>query len=204
MAATPVRRPGLQLQQAVERYREAPLLLAGWGLAWVLLSRLVFWLPLPMALQLLIALLLLSLAMAGLLAVASPSVDTQRPRLPGLLEPLRKQPLPLVLLPLLAGCICALAALLLVIPGLLLVFAWSLSLPALIDRGGEAWEAMGLSFGLVGANWRVLLLPVLVLVLVSVLLARGMAAGPWGFVMFGLWLPLAAFLLQGVYRSVAS
>jgi uncharacterized membrane protein len=128
----------------------------------------------------------------------------QRPRLPNLLEPLRRQPLPLVLLPLLAGCICALAALLLVIPGLLLAFAWSLSLPVLIDRGGEAWDALGLSFGLVRSNWLALLRPLLVLVVISLLLALAMAAAPWGFVLLGLWLPLAAFLLQGVYRPLAS
>jgi hypothetical protein len=194
----------MHLQQAVERYREAPLLLAGWSLAWVLLSRLVCWLPLPLALQLLISLLLLSLAMAGLLEIAEPGGQLQRPRLPNLLEPLRRQPLPLVLLPLLAGCICALAALLLVIPGLLLAFAWSLSLPVLIDRGGEAWDALGLSFGLVRSNWLALLLPLLVLVVISLLLALAMAAAPWGFVLLGLWLPLAAFLLQGVYRPLAS
>jgi hypothetical protein len=194
----------MHLQQAVERYREAPLLLAGWSLAWVLLSRLVCWLPLPLALQLLISLLLLSLAMAGLLEIAEPGGQLQRPRLPNLLEPLRRQPLPLVLLPLLAGCICALAALLLVIPGLVLAFAWSLSLPVLIDRGGEAWDALGLSFGLVRSNWLALLLPLLVLVVISLLLAIAMAAAPWGFVLLGLWLPLAAFLLQGVYRPLAS
>jgi hypothetical protein len=194
----------MHLQQAVERYREAPLLLAGWSLAWVLLSRLVCWLPLPLALQLLISLLLLSLAMAGLLEIAEPGGQLQRPRLPNLLEPLRRQPLPLVLLPLLAGCICALAALLLVIPGLLLAFAWSLSLPVLIDRGGEAWDALGLSFGLVRSNWLALLRPLLVLVVISLLLALAMAAAPWGFVLLGLWLPLAAFLLQGVYRPLAS
>jgi uncharacterized membrane protein len=109
-----------------------------------------------------------------------------------------------VLLPLLAGCICALAALLLVIPGLLLAFAWSLSLPVLIDRGGEAWDALGLSFGLVRSNWLALLRPLLVLVVISLLLALAMAAAPWGFVLLGLWLPLAAFLLQGVYRPLAS
>jgi hypothetical protein len=194
----------MHLQQAVERYREAPLLLSGWSLAWVLLSRLVCWLPLPLAMQLLISLLLLSLAMAGLLEVAEPGGQLQRPRLPNLLEPLRRQPLPLVLLPLLAGCICALAALLLVIPGLVLAFAWSLSLPVLIDRGGEAWDALGLSFGLVRSNWLALLLPLLVLVVISLLLAIAMAAAPWGFVLLGLWLPLAAFLLQGVYRPLAS
>jgi hypothetical protein len=194
----------MHLQQAVERYREAPLLLSGWSLAWVLLSRLVCWLPLPLAMQLLISLLLLNLAMAGLLEVAEPGGQLQRPRLPNLLEPLRRQPLPLVLLPLLAGCICALAALLLVIPGLVLAFAWSLSLPVLIDRGGEAWDALGLSFGLVRSNWLALLLPLLVLVVISLLLAIAMAAAPWGFVLLGLWLPLAAFLLQGVYRPLAS
>ena len=51
MTATPLRPPLLMLQRSWQRYRQAPVLLAGWALGWMLLWQLTALLPLPLWLQ---------------------------------------------------------------------------------------------------------------------------------------------------------
>ena len=60
---------------------------------------------------------------------------------------------------------------------------------------GEAWDAMGASADLVRHQWRQLLPGLLLLWLITLISA---AFGWW---LLGLWLPLAAFLLQDFYCS---
>ena len=193
MTATPLRPPLLLLQRSWQRYRQAPVLLAGWALGWMLLWQLIGLLPLPLWLQFGASLLCFSWASAGLMDVA----ERQTPlTLASLWQPLRRAPWPLLLLPLLIGTLVALASLALVLPGVVLLLAWSLALPLLLDQGGEAWDAMAGSTQLVVRRRHHVLAPLLLLWGVT-LLALGV--GWW---LLGLWLPLAAFLLQALYSSV--
>ena len=193
MTATPLRPPLLLLQRSWQRYRQAPVLLAGWALGWMLLWQLIGLLPLPLWLQFGASLLCFSWASAGLMDVA----ERQTPlTLASLWQPLRRAPWPLLLLPLLIGTLVALASLALVLPGVVLLLAWSLALPLLLDQGGEAWDAMARSTQLVVRRRHHVLAPLLLLWGVT-LLALGL--GWW---ILGLWLPLAAFLLQALYSSV--
>ena len=116
--------------------------------------------------------------------------------LASLWQPLRRAPWPLLLLPLLIGTLVALASLALVLPGVVLLLAWSLALPLLLDQGGEAWDAMARSTQLVVRRRHHVLAPLLLLWGLT-LLALGL--GWW---ILGLWLPLAAFLLQALYSSI--
>ena len=130
MTATPLRPPLLLLQRSWQRYRQAPVLLAGWALGWMLLWQLIGLLPLPLWLQFGASLLCFSWASAGLMDVA----ERQTPlTLASLWQPLRRAPWPLLLLPLLIGTLVALASLALVLPGVVLLLAWSLALPLLLD-----------------------------------------------------------------------
>ena len=193
MTATPLRPPLLLLQRSWQRYRQAPVLLAGWALGWMLLWQLIGLLPLPLWLQFGASLLCFSWASAGLMDVA----ERQTPlTLASLWQPLRRAPWPLLLLPLLIGTLVALASLALVLPGVVLLLAWSLALPLLLDQGGEAWDAMARSTQLVVRRRHHVLAPLLLLWGLT-LLALGL--GWW---ILGLWLPLAAFLLQALYSSV--
>ena len=193
MTATPLRPPLLLLQRSWQRYRQAPVLLAGWALGWMLLWQLIGLLPLPLWLQFGASLLCFSWASAGLMDVA----ERQTPlTLASLWQPLRRAPWPLLLLPLLIGTLVALASLALLLPGVVLLLAWSLALPLLLDQGGEAWDAMARSTQLVVRRRHHVLAPLLLLWGVT-LLALGL--GWW---ILGLWLPLAAFLLQALYSSV--
>ena len=77
MTATPLRPPLLILQRSWQRYRQAPALLAGWALGWMLLWQLTALLPLPLWLQFGASLLCFSWASAGLMDVAErPSPPT--------------------------------------------------------------------------------------------------------------------------------
>ena len=193
MTATPLRPPLLIVQRSWQRYRQAPVLLAGWALGWMLLWQLTALLPLPLWLQFGASLLCFSWASAGLIDVA----QRQSPMtLASLWLPLRRAPWPLLLLPLLVGTLVALASLAFVLPGVVLLLAWSLALPLLLDRGGEAWDAMARSAQLVVRRRQQVLVPLLLLWGLT-LLALGI--GWW---LLGLWLPLAAFLLQALYSSV--
>ena len=193
MTATPLRPPLLLLQHSWQRYRQAPVLLAGWALGWMLLGQLMALLPLPIWLQFGASLLCFSWASAGLIDLA----QRQSPlTLASLWLPLRRAPWPLLLLPLLIGTLVALASLAFVLPGVVLLLAWSLALPLLLDRGGEAWDAMVRSAQLVVRQRQQVLVPLLLLWGLT-LLALGI--GWW---LLGLWLPLAAFLLQALYSSV--
>ena len=193
MTATPLRPPLLLLQRSWQRYRQAPVLLAGWALGWMLLWQLIGLLPLPLWLQFGASLLCFSWASAGLMDVA----ERQTPlTLASLWQPLRRAPWPLLLLPLLIGTLVALASLALVLPGVVLLLAWSLALPLLLDQGGEAWDAIVRSTQLVVRRRHHVLAPLLLLWGLT-LLALGL--GWW---ILGLWLPLAAFLLQALYSSV--
>ena len=146
MTATPLRPPLLMLQRSWQRYRQAPVLLAGWALGWMLLWQLTALLPLPLWLQFGASLLCFSWASAGLMDVA----ERHSPlTLASLWQPLRRAPWPLLLLPLLVGTLVALASLAFVLPGVVLLLAWSLALPLLLDQGGEAWDAMARSAQLV-------------------------------------------------------
>lgn len=196
MSATPFRLPLQTLQRAFQPYAQAPLRLAGWSLGGCLLLQLLAWLPLPLLLQATLILLLIGVLFSGLLGVAQQQrMDSAQLRWRQLLQPLRRAPLPLLLLPLLIGSLSALASLALVLPGLALLLLWSLAMPVLLEQGGEAWDAMGASADLVRHQWRQLLPGLLLLWLITLLSA---ALGWW---LLGLWLPLAAFLLQGFYRS---
>ena len=192
MTATPLQPPLLLLQRSWQRYRQAPVLLAGWALGWMLLWQLMALLPLPIWLQFGASLLCFSWASAGLIDVA----QRQSPlTLASLWLPLRRAPWPLLLLPLLVGTLVALASLAFVLPGVVLLLAWSLALPLLLDQGGEAWDAMAHSGQLVLRRRQQVLAPLLLLWGLT-LLALGI--GWW---LLGLWLPLGAFLLQSLYSS---
>ena len=192
MTATPLQPPLLLLQRSWQRYRQAPVLLAGWALGWMLLWQLMALLPLPIWLQFGASLLCFSWASAGLIDVA----QRQSPMtLASLWLPLRRAPWPLLLLPLLVGTLVAFASLAFVLPGVVLLLAWSLALPLLLDQGGEAWDAMARSGQLVLRRRQQVLAPLLLLWGLT-LLALGI--GWW---LLGLWLPLAAFLLQSLYSS---
>ena len=193
MTATSLRPPLLLLQRSWQRYRQAPVLLAGWALGWMLLWQLIGLLPLPLWLQFGASLLCFSWASAGLIDVAERETPLT---LASLWQPLRRAPWPLLLLPLLIGTLVALASLALVLPGVVLLLAWSLALPLLLDQGGEAWDAMARSAQLVVRRRHQVLAPLLLLWGLT-LLALGL--GWW---LLGLWLPLAAFLLQALYSSV--
>ena len=193
MTATPIRPPLLLLQRSWQRYRQAPVLLAGWALGWMLLWQLIALLPLPLWLQFGAGVLCFSWASAGLIDVA----QRQSPlTLASLVQPLRRAPWPLLLLPLLVGTLVALASLAFVVPGVLLLLAWSLALPQLLDQGGEAWDAMARSGQLVLRRRQQLLAPLLLLWGMTLLMV---GLGWW---LLALWLPLAAFLLQALYSSV--
>ena len=192
MTATPLQPPLLLLQRSWQRYRQAPVLLAGWALGWMLLWQLMALLPLPIWLQFGASLLCFSWASAGLIDVA----QRQSPMtLASLWLPLRRAPWPLLLLPLLVGTLVALASLAFVLPGVVWLLAWSWALRRLLDEGGEAWGARG--GRCVGTGWgpRWVGDPLLLLWGLT-LLALGI--GWW---LLGLWLPLAAFLLQSLYSS---
>ena len=193
MTATPLRPPLLMLQRSWQRYRQAPVLLAGWALGWMLLWQLTALLPLPLWLQFGASLLCFSWASAGLMDVAE---RHSAPTLASLWQPLRRAPWPLLLLPLLVGTLVALASLAFVVPGVVLLLAWSLALPLLLDQGGEAWDAMARSAQLMLRRRHQLLAPVLLLWGLTLLT---LGIGWW---LLGLWLPLAAFLLQALYSSV--
>ena len=193
MTATPLQPPLLLLQRSWQRYRQAPVLLAGWALGWMLLWQLMALLPLPIWLQFGASLLCFSWASAGLIDVA----QRQSPMtLASLWLPLRRAPWPLLLLPLLVGTLVALASLAFVLPGVVLLLAWSLALPLLLDQGGEAWDAMARSAQLMLRRRHQVLAPVLLLWGLTLLT---LGIGWW---LLGLWLPLAAFLLQALYSSV--
>ncbi len=66
----PLQPPLLLLQRSWQRYRQAPVLLAGWALGWMLLWQLMALLPLPIWLQFGASLLCFSWASAGLIDVA--------------------------------------------------------------------------------------------------------------------------------------
>ena len=140
-------------------------------------------------------LLLIGVVFSGLLAVMHQGLDATKLRWRQFLQPLRRAPVPLLLLPLLVGSLSALASLALLLPGMALLLLWSLSMPVLLDQGGEAWDAMGASADLVRHQWRQLLPGLLLLWLITLISA---ALGWW---LLGLWLPLAAFLLQDFYCS---
>ena len=193
MTATPLRPPLQMLQRSWQSYRQAPVLLAGWALGWMLLWQLIGLLPLPLWLQFGASLLCFSWASAGLLDLA----QRQSPlTLSSLWQPLRRAPWPLLLLPLLIGSLVALASLAFVLPGVLLLLAWSFALPLLLDQGGEAWDAMARSGQLVLRRRHQVLVPLLLLWGLTVLM---LGFGWW---LLGLWLPLAAFLLQALYSSI--
>ena len=207
------------LGAALAFYRQAPLKLGAWGIGAMVLVQLLAqavsgWRPVldaaelqggPALLQLvglqllLVPLLLVVLtgALAGLVLAAARWHDGHRTGLADLLRPLVLQPLPLLLLPLLSGALAGAAGLVLLLPGLVLAFGWSLALPALLDRGGEAWTAMATSLRLVRSHPLRLLPPLTLLALVTVLT---LPLSPW---LPGLWLPLFAFGLQDLYRSVS-
>ncbi|MEB3240876.1 MAG: hypothetical protein VKJ31_02415 [Synechococcus sp.] len=195
MSATPLRLPLQTLRRAVAPYTQAPLQLAGWSLGGCLLLQLLAWLPLPVLLQSALMLLLIGVVFSGLLAVMHQGLDATKLRWRQFLQPLRRAPVPLLLLPLLVGSLSALASLALLLPGMALLLLWSLSMPVLLDQGGEAWDAMGASADLVRHQWRQLLPGLLLLWLITLISA---ALGWW---LLGLWLPLAAFLLQDFYCS---
>tara|TARA_Y100000991_G_scaffold176779_1_gene138885 strand:- start:103 stop:399 length:297 start_codon:yes stop_codon:yes gene_type:complete len=96
----------------------------------------------------------------------------------------------------LIGSLAALASLAFVLPGVLLLLAWSFALPLLLDQGGEAWDAMARSGQLVLRRRHQVLVPLLVLWGLTLLM---LGLGWW---LLGLWLPLAAFLLQALYSSI--
>ena len=137
MTATPLRPPLLMLQRSWQRYRQAPALLAGWALGWMLLWQLTALLPLPLWLQFGASLLCFSWASAGLIDVAE---RHSQPTLASLWQPMRRAPWPLLLLPLLVGTLVALASLAFVLPGVVLLLAWSLALPLLLDQARAAVE----------------------------------------------------------------
>lgn len=195
MSATPLRPPLRTLQRAFDLLPQASMQRLGWSLSWALLLPLAAWLPLPVLLQVALQLMALTIAMAGLLVTHERSSGAQGQGWHGWVAPLQRAPLPLLLLPLLIGSLSALAGLLFLLPGVLLLLAWSFSLPLLLDQGGEAWESMAASTVMVRRHWRRLLPRLLLLWGVSVLVAL---MGWW---LIGLWLPLAASLLQGLYRS---
>ena len=195
MSATPLRLPLQTLRRAVDPYTQAPLQLAAWSLGGCLLLQLLAWLPLPVLLQSALMLLLIGVVFSGLLAVMHQNLDATKLRWRQFLQPLRRAPVPLLLLPLLVGSLSALASLALLLPGMALLLLWSLSMPVLLDQGGEAWDAMGASADLVRHQWRQLLPGLLLLWLITLISA---ALGWW---LLGLWLPLAAFLLQDFYCS---
>lgn len=195
MSATPLRLPLQTLRRAVDPYTQAPLQLAAWSLGGCLLLQLLAWLPLPVLLQSALMLLLIGVVFSGLLAVMHQRLDATKLRWRQFLQPLRRAPVPLLLLPLLVGSLSALASLALLLPGMALLLLWSLSMPVLLDQGGEAWDAMGASADLVRHQWRQLLPGLLLLWLITLISA---ALGWW---LLGLWLPLAAFLLQDFYCS---
>ena len=203
---------------ALAFYRQAPLKLGGWGVGHLLVMQLLAqavisrrsvleapelqgWGALQqlVGLQLLVVpllLLVLTSALAGPVLAAARWHDGHRTGLADLLRPLVLQPLPLLLLPLLCGALAGAASLLLVLPGLVLAFGWSLALPVLLDRGGEAWTAMATSLRLVRAHPLRLVPMLALLALVTVLT---LPLSPW---LPGLWLPLLSFWLQDLYRSV--
>ena len=195
MSATPLRLPLQTLRRGVDPYTQAPLQLAAWSLGGCLLLQLLAWLPLPVLLQSALMLLLIGVVFSGLLAVMHQNLDATKLRWRQFLQPLRRAPVPLLLLPLLVGSLSALASLALLLPGMALLLLWSLSMPVLLDQGGEAWDAMGASADLVRHRWRQLLPGLLLLWLITLISA---ALGWW---LLGLWLPLAAFLLQDFYCS---
>ncbi|OUT70660.1 MAG: hypothetical protein CBB79_08740 [Synechococcus sp. TMED19] len=195
MTAAPLRLPLQALQRAVAQVAQAPLQLASWSLGWTFALQLASWLPLPLLLQVAVQLIGLTVAVAGLLALSERSLDPWQFSWRGFLTPLKRAPLPLLLLPLLMGSLIALAGLAFVLPGLMLLLFWSFSLPLLVDQGGEAWEVMASSTVLIRRHWR-RLLPSLLLLWGLTLLAALLS---WW--LLGLWLPLAAVLLQGLYRS---
>tara|TARA_B100001741_G_scaffold288725_1_gene267111 strand:- start:82 stop:378 length:297 start_codon:yes stop_codon:yes gene_type:complete len=96
----------------------------------------------------------------------------------------------------LIGSLVALASLAFVLPGVLLLLAWSFALPLLLDQGGEAWDAMARSGQLVLRRRHQVLVPLLLLWGLTVLM---LGFGWW---LLGLWLPLAVFLLQALYSSI--
>lgn len=206
------------LGAALAFYRQAPWSLGAWGIAHMLLLQgLVKAVTMQrpvldaaelqgmaallqlVGLQLLLVpllLVVLTSALAGLVLASARWHDGHRTGVADLLRPLVVQPLPLLLLPLLSGALAGAAGLLMLLPGLVLAFGWSLSLPALLDRGGEAWTAMATSLRLVRSHPLRLLPPLALLALLSLLT---LPFTPW---LPGLWLPLLAFWLQDLYRSV--
>ena len=185
------------LGAALAFYRQAPLKMAAWGIGHMLLLQ---GLAQLVGLQLLLVpllLVVLTSALAGLVLAAARWHEGHRTGLADLLRPLVLRPLPLLLLPLLSGALAGTAGLLLLLPGLVLAFGWSLSLPALLDRGGEAWTAMATSLRLVRSHPLRLLPPLALLALLTLLT---LPLAPW---LPGLWLPLLAFWLQDLYRSVS-
>ena len=68
-------------------------------------------------------------------------------------------------------------------------------MPLLLDQGGEAWDAMARSAQLMLRRRHQVLAPVLLLWGLTLL---SLGIGWW---LLGLWLPLAAFLLQDLYSS---
>ena len=71
--------------------------------------RLLVWLPLPVLLQSALLLLLIGVVFSGLLAVMHQGLDATKLRWRQFLQPLRRAPVPLLLLPLLVGSLSALA-----------------------------------------------------------------------------------------------
>lgn len=195
MSATPLRPPLRTLQRAFDQLPQALTQRLGWSLSWALLLPLAARLPLPLLLQVALQLMALTIAMAGLLIPNDRALGAEGQGWRGFVAPLQRAPLPLLLLPLLIGSLSALAGLVFLLPGLLLLLAWSFSLPLLLDQGGEAWEAMAASTEMVRRHWQRLLPRLLLLWALSVLVAL---MGWW---LLGLWLPLAVSLLQGLYRS---
>lgn len=207
------------LGAALAFYRQAPLKMAAWGIGHMLLLQVLVQVVITrrpvldaaelqggpalqqlVGLQLLLVpllLVVLTSALAGLVLAAARWQEGHRTGLADLLRPLVLRPLPLLLLPLLSGALAGTAGLLLLLPGLVLAFGWSLSLPALLDRGGEAWTAMATSLRLVRSHPLRLLPPLALLGLFTLVT---LPLTPW---LPGLWLPLLAFWLQDLYRSVS-
>ena len=195
MTAAPLRLPLQALQRAAAQVAQAPLQLAIWSLGWTFVLQRLSWLHLPPLLQFAVQLIGLTVAVSGLLALSERRLDPRQFAWREFLAPLKWAPLPLLLLPLLMGSLIALAGLVFVLPGLVLLLFWSFSVPLLVDQGGEAWEVMATSTVLVRRHWRRLLPSLLLLWGLSLLAAL---LSWW---LLGLWLPLAAVLLQGLYRS---
>ena len=108
MTAAPLRLPLQALQRAVAQVAQAPLQLASWSLGWTFALQLASWLPLPLLLQVAVQLIGLTVAVAGLLALSERSLDPWQFSWRGFLTPLKRAPLPLLLLPLLMGSLIAL------------------------------------------------------------------------------------------------